>query len=85
MIRRNLRPTRTDFCPRQEDEATQKSLMGGASKALGAVVGVLSAVGTLALTLLSIFSSRSSSENLPPSANATVRRSRKGLPRAKPI
>ena len=44
------------FARAQEDEATQKSLMGGASKALGAVVGVLSAVGTLALnTLLSIF------------------------------
>ena len=44
------------FARAQEDEATQKTLMGGASKALGAVVGVLSAVGTLALnTLLSIF------------------------------
>lgn len=44
------------FTRAQEDEATQKSLMGGATKALGAAVGVLSAVGTLALnTLLSIF------------------------------
>ena len=44
------------FTQAQEDEATQKSLMGGATKALGAAVGVLSAVGTLALnTLLSIF------------------------------
>jgi predicted PurR-regulated permease PerM/uncharacterized tellurite resistance protein B-like protein len=44
------------FARAQEDEATQKSLMGGASKALGAVVGMLSAIGTLALnTLLSIF------------------------------
>ena len=44
------------FARAQKDEATQKSLMGGASKAFGAVLGVLSAVGTLVLnTLLSIF------------------------------
>ena len=60
------------FARAQEDEATQKSLMGGASKALGAVVGVLSAVGTLALnTLLSIFFFSFFLANLPPSANAT--------------
>ncbi len=44
------------FARAQEDEATQKSLIGEVSKAMGSAIGILGAVGNVALnTLLSIF------------------------------